>query len=323
MAQVRTRQDVWKLDEWHPTLLWYAKAIAEMQKRPINDPTSWRYQSAIHDYKRDRDPNASPSDVLPSTTEQQRFWNQCQHNSWFFLPWHRMYLHFFEQIVAAAVCKLEGPDDWALPYWNYSDTSNPNASLLPPAFRATTLPDGSPNPLRIQQRAVGVNEGEMFAFPEDVDLEPSLTEGIFVAAAVGGDPGFGGPQTVFHHSGGPVGTVEAVPHGSMHVAVGGNDGWMSRFFTAPLDAIFWLHHCNIDRLWSVWLNRDPLNTNPTQTEWLTTVPFEFHNAQGEIASLTCSQVTDTTASPLSYEYEDISDPLGAAPPTESGRLESM
>src|ERR1051326_3355587 len=111
MAGTRVRQDVWKLtrtDKWHPTLLWYAKAIAEMQTRPINDPTSWRYQAAIHDYIPGQDPLATPGDVLPSDAD--KFWAQCQHVSWFFLPWHRMYLFHFEQIIADTLVKLGGDD---------------------------------------------------------------------------------------------------------------------------------------------------------------------------------------------------------------------
>ncbi len=314
---VRTRQDVSKLSEWHPTLLWYARAIADMQQRPINDPTSWRYQAAIHDYQRDFDPHASPADVLPPTAEQERFWSQCQHFSWFFLPWHRMYLAFFEQIIAATVLKLGGPADWALPYWNYSDPSNPSARLLPSAFRATQLPDGSNNPLRVEERGASVNEGEEFAFDSDVDLLVCLTEESFISAPFGGDPGFGGRRTVFNHSGGPAGDLERVPHGSMHVAVGGDTGWMSGFNTAGLDPIFWLHHCNLDRLWTVWLRRDAQHLNPVEPPWLSSIEFEFHDAAGEPISLTCSQVIDTSAAPLEYDYEDVSDPLGAPPPTET------
>lgn len=59
---VRTRPDVWGLDEWDDTLLWYARAIAEMQTRPIADPTSWRFQAAIHAYNRNRAPYADPAD---------------------------------------------------------------------------------------------------------------------------------------------------------------------------------------------------------------------------------------------------------------------
>lgn len=314
---MRTRRDVWKLDEWNPILEWYARGIAEMQKRPINNSLSWRYQAAIHEYIRSRDPFADPADALPSSGQRRRFWSQCQHNSWFFLPWHRMYLLHFERIVAATIKQLGGPDDWALPYWNYSDTSNPNARRLPPAFRATSLPDGSPNPLRIEDRVPEANNGDEIAADFEVDLSTCLLEESFISAPFGGDPGFGGRRTAFNHSGGAMGDVERIPHGSMHVAVGGNTGWMSGFNTAGLDPIFWLHHCNIDRLWSVWIARDLLHKNPNQAAWLTNVKFEFHDATGAEVTMTSSQMVDTKAAPLLYEYEDISDPIGVIEAVEA------
>jgi tyrosinase len=306
---VRTRKDVWKLPAWDPILLWYARAIAAMQARRLDDPTGWRYQAAIHDYDRQADPIADPTDTLPTAADQQRFWIQCQHNSWFFLPWHRMYLACFEQIVAATIVGLGGPANWALPYWNYSDTGNPDARRLPPAFQADKLPDGTANPLRVDARNPGCNTGQIIADDIDTALD-CLKEPSFVAAVpAGGDPGFGGPKTNFNHSGGVVGSLETTPHGSMHVAVG---GLMGRFNTAGLDPIFWLHHSNIDRLWVVWRQRDPQHPDPTDPQWLTTPTFDFHDATGNVISFTANQVVDTTASPLLYQYEDVSDPLGVA-----------
>src|SRR5690606_25341262 len=83
---------------------------------------------------------------LPSPGEQTEYWNQCQHGSWYFLPWHRMYLAYFEEIVADTIVKLGGPPNWALPFCDYSDRSNPYALNIPPAFTA-----GSPatNPLHM------------------------------------------------------------------------------------------------------------------------------------------------------------------------------
>ena len=113
---IRVRRDVSTLDEWDESLVWYAKAVARMRERPIADPTSWRYQAAIHDYIRDADPYAQPDDELPSGAEQEKFWRQCQHFSWFFLPWHRWYLKYFEEIAGATITELGGPGDtWALP----------------------------------------------------------------------------------------------------------------------------------------------------------------------------------------------------------------
>src|SRR5262249_25604464 len=145
----------------------------------INDPTSWRYQAAVHDYNRPNDPNAKPNDPLPAPADQKTFWAQCQHGSWYFLPWHRMYLAYFEQVIAATVRKLGGPADWALPYWNYSDSANPNAKKLPPAFRAPTTPDGKPNPLRIASRLRG-NSGKDVTTNGGVSLN-CLTDQWFAA----------------------------------------------------------------------------------------------------------------------------------------------
>lgn len=308
----RTRQDVWRIDEWDPILVWYARAVREMQKRPIADPTSWRYQAAIHEYRQQLDPLRRPGDKLPSNADQRRFWSQCQHNSWYFLPWHRWYLYYFEEIVAKTVTQLGGPADWALPYWNYSDPTNPDARALAPEFWAETMPDGSPNALRVENRNFG-NDGAPVGDEADVDLT-CLTEPDYVADPTGGSPGFGGPRTRFNHSGGPVGALEITPHGSMHVAVG---GWLGRFNTAGLDPLFWLHHCNIDRLWVVWRKMDPQHVDPTEAAWLG-MSFEYHDASGAVVSKNVGDAVDTTA--LGYEYAVTSNPF--LPPGEEG-LESI
>jgi tyrosinase len=151
-STVRTRKNALTLGNPGDDLDWYSQAVAALQNRPLTDPTSWRYLSAVHGYSRALDPN--PTNVpFPSNADQRNFWNQCQHQSWYFPPWHRAYLVCFEQIVADAVVKLGGPTGWALPYWNYSDPSNNNqARLLPAAFVDATLPNNSPNPLFVQGR---------------------------------------------------------------------------------------------------------------------------------------------------------------------------
>src|SRR5260370_23155567 len=65
---------------WDPVTLWYAKAVADMQGRPVSDPTSWTFQAGIHGSTATPPPGAN--------------WNQCQHSSWYFLSWHRAYLYW-------------------------------------------------------------------------------------------------------------------------------------------------------------------------------------------------------------------------------------
>ena len=103
----------------------------------------------------------------------------------------------------------------------------------------------------------------------------------------------------------------------IHVDVGGStpvDGWMFDPDTAALDPIFWLHHANIDRLWSVWNRMSASNTDPTSTFWLTKLPFKFHDATGAVVSMKPSQILATTTSIFSYDYEDTSDPLATPAP---------
>src|SRR3954453_15139375 len=99
----RIRRNILKLPAGVKTLSWYERAVGAMLAKPMNDPTSWRYQAAVHEYVRAEDPLKKASDKLPTAAERKKYWTQCQHNSWFFLPWHRMYLHFFEQIVKEEV----------------------------------------------------------------------------------------------------------------------------------------------------------------------------------------------------------------------------
>lgn len=301
-APVRTRKDVYKLSATDKTLEWYAKAVAEMQKLPITDPRSWRYQAAIHGYLRSMDPYAKQGEPMPTQQEQAKFWNQCQHSSWFFLSWHRGYLLWFERICLGHIVRLGGPSDWALPYWNYS-RAPATVRMLPPAFRPQSV-GGKPNPLFVAGRTGGTS-GNVGLDPVEVSVD-CLKRANFVGTSSGGSPGFGGPQTGFNHGGGPVGACERTPHGDVHVAVG---GLMGAFETAGLDPIFWLHHCNIDRLWEVWRKRSGSTGDPTSTNWKN-LAFSIHDQNGAVITFKSADMVSTTAN--GYKYDDISDPFAVS-----------
>jgi len=280
---------------WHPILHAYAQAVRVMRSRDPDDPTSWDYQAAVHD-------------TFEPPPEGERFRGQCQHFTWFFLPWHRAYLAHFEGMVRAVLAELpDVPDEvkeaWALPYWGYERGGE--AAVIPPAFLLPSRPDGSVNPLSQAARDPWMAAGAQLP-PEDVTIASALAEVQFAEVPVPRMPsGFGGSTTGWHHNAGPgiPGELEITPHGSVHVGVGGD---MGAFATAPLDPLFWLHHCNIDRLWAMWLGQQSGRQNPIESGWLTDVVFDFHDATGaEVTSVPrdCGRPED-----LGYMYDDITPP---------------
>lgn len=282
------RRDIWTLQTDDPIVTWYGHAVREMRERPADNVTSWEYQAAIH-----------------GTHAQlnQPEWNECQHGSWFFFPWHRMYLYFFELIAREAIVGAGGPANWALPYWNYG-LGGRNAKL-PLAFREPTLPDGSENPLYVAERGPGVNTGASMpaakASPANALARPQ-----FVGTAE-----FGGGSTGPEQFAALRGATENVPHGSVHDWVGKGGGPMSDILRAAQDPIFWLHHANIDRLWSEWLSM-PGHANPTDPEWLRR-SFGFFDPGGAPASKRCENVLATLPD-LGYTYDTAPPPPPAVAP---------
>jgi hypothetical protein len=293
------RRNIWSLgtnaDPWHPVALAYAHGVRAMQALPISDPRSWDYQGAIHGTY-----TPPPRGAL---------WNQCQHATWYFLPWHRMYLYRFEAIMRSLLPPAEQAD-FALPYWDYSSGAPSNA--LPVVFRLPTLPDGTPNPLSVAQRAPSVNAGA--ALPSQItSTAQALAEPLYTVSQLGATTGFGGPRTGFAHQGPAFGSLENRPHNAVHVAVGGNTGLMTDPNTAALDPIFWLHHCNIDRLWEVW--RQANHVDPTVLTWLNR-SFPLHDETGARVTQRCREVTDIVGR-LDYTYDSL--PLVAGEVEEERR----
>jgi tyrosinase len=326
-------------------LLWYAKGVGAMQARALNDPSSWWFFAAIHgEYVTGPEfpgwgfipsPPNVPTTPQPSSSVSGLFWDQCQHQSWYFPPWHRGYLLALEAQIRADVIQLGGPSTWALPYWDYFGPGSEFA--IPPAFTQLNLPDGTPNPLFLAARYGPDNDGNIYVptpaailqHPGDPNFVPGpVTQDCMSNDLYTGDdantkpPGFGGPETGFSPGGGTSGNLEGNPHNLVHVYVGGNSpdgqtyGLMSDPGTAALDPIFYLHHANIDRMWAIW-NTTPTNANPTLSNWLNGPAaigdreFVMPMPDGSSWVYTPQQMTDI--SQLDYEYDSLPKPAPAEP----------
>ena len=87
----------------------YQAAVGAMLKLPAADPRNWYRNAFVH--------------LL-----------DCPHGNWWFLPWHRGYLGWFEQTCR----QLSQDPTFALPYWDWTGEwiKNHNGQFLtiPPAF---------------------------------------------------------------------------------------------------------------------------------------------------------------------------------------------
>jgi tyrosinase len=246
---------------WDDRALHYARAVGVMQGRAPEDPTSWAAQAALQ--------------------------RACPRGTWFFLPWLRMQLWYFERIVRAIVVENGGPPGWAQPFWGY-DAGGASAAL-PAAFVAPTLPDGAPNPLYrpVGERPAPLNAGR--PLPDAVTSAARALAARTFAPGFGGNPGVPGDTS----EPAPAGILEAQPHDAVAAVLGPN---------AALDPVFPLHLANVDRLWEVWLARGEGRANPPPFDWSDRA-FWFSDADGRPRSLTCGQVGDLAN--LDYAYAGV------------------
>jgi tyrosinase len=269
------RRDIFTLDPNGPEIASLRLGIATMMARPATDPTSWIYQANIHG-------------TFDSVTSGQ-IWNQCKHGSYFFFSWHRMYLFYFEKILRAA----SGDPNLTLPYWNWT---NPACRALPTA--CLTPADPVANPLYVTQRAAAINAGAELP-PEDVDMTQSFGLTNFFTTSWSG-VSFGGLKVSSTTQMGPHGTFESEPHDTIHVDIG---GYMQKPQTAARDPIFYLHHCNIDRLWKRWLDQGGGRANPTGDSFWMWSNFPFYNDQGKKVQTSAYYILNTKTQ-LHYVYDD-------------------
>lgn len=289
------RRNVYALSPDGPRISAFKAGVRAMKDRPQSSPRSWAYQAAIHGSYR------TPPDV-----RARRTWNKCQHASFFFLSWHRMYIYFFERILRAA----SGDPDLALPYWNYS---NPAQRALPLPFRDTAR---SSNPLYVTQRSTGINGGARLP-QSGVAFAPAFRVHNFLPRE-GSRLSFGGGriQEPAHFSR-FTGALENQPHNDVHNLVGGNSGWMGDPNTAAQDPIFWLHHSNIDRLRERWLDLDEGRANPVRNNvWMDT-EFTFFDEHGDEVKMSGRDIV-RTGPQLDYHYDD--EPAGAASVAAAARV---
>ncbi|MER8790161.1 tyrosinase family protein [Mesorhizobium sp. M0983] len=232
-AAPRVRRNASTMAASDPFFSDYAQALEAMHGLPTSDQRNWRNQALIHI-------------------------RHCTHQVVDFTHWHRWYLSFFEQICG----KLIGKPDFALAYWDWQESN----SKVPDSFFDVTQLD-------VAHWGDLSNEQSDNWGPDTVTTIG--TRGIARDQTMVSIPRFSNSfkkntldsirtQTEFEIF---TGLLERQPHNNTHVAVGSFNNAKGHMGDgmSPLDPVFWLHHCNVDRFWAEWQAAGNVSSDPSSS----------------------------------------------------------
>ncbi|KAK7246550.1 hypothetical protein RIF29_41419 [Crotalaria pallida] len=289
----------------------YEEAIHRMKALPSDDPRNFYQQANVHCAYCD---GAYRQVGFPDLDFQV-------HSSWLFFPFHRWYLYFYERILGSLIQDLD--PNFAIPFWNWD---NPNGMSIPSFYvdpnKSSPLYDSLRNANHLPPKLVDLdfngiedrttreeqassNLQVMYRQLVSSSKTPTLFFGTAYRAGDESDPGSG--------------VVENIPHGPVHNWIGGTEGNgedMGALYAAARDPIFYSHHANIDRLWSIWKTLGGKRKDITDSDWLES-GFLFYDENKNLVRVKVKDCLDTTK--LGYVYQDVDVPWLDAKPTPRRR----
>jgi hypothetical protein len=165
--------------------------------------------------------------TIPADRFTAQIWGTCAHGTLNFLPWHRLYLYYFERTVR----KQSGTTDFNLPYWDYfNEKFTWGGIALPKLVRGV-----SAGVLYDKYRTPGLNENTAALDVNDGSATQAFKFTDFISFS---------------------NQLQTQPHGTMHCSTGSGcrQPDIGLVPVSGLDPVFYMHHANIDRLWQCWLN---------------------------------------------------------------------
>jgi tyrosinase len=200
--------------------------------------------------------------------------NYCPHDLPYFLTWHRGYIYYFEQQLRI----VSGDKSLVLPYWDYY-----TYPVIPSEFTDTA----TGNPLYVSRVNTNVYQA--------LDLSPfgSTVKNFQRGLSNAFEP-----------------ALENAPHNPVHDIIG---SFMGDITTAPIDPIFYLHHCNIDRLWNAWSRRSTSKVPASSNAYWN---GSFTYASG----LTMAKSRTITTTGLGYDYANDTMPTALPQQAQQGRI---
>ena len=144
-----------------------------------------------------------------------------------FLPWHRDFLRKFEQALQAVDSTV------TLPYWDWtrSDSRDLDSGPWKTFFGGRNNKGGQFDHWNYTRRLTDPPLSESDPLPQLASIIAELRATTFTAYRA----------------------MEGGSHVPGHTWTGGTMAER----TSPLDPLFYLHHCNLDRLWAIWQQNNP------------------------------------------------------------------
>ncbi|PIN11267.1 hypothetical protein CDL12_16134 [Handroanthus impetiginosus] len=236
------------------------------------------------------------------------------HECWLFFPFHRWYLYFYERILG----KLIDDPNFTLPFWNWD---NPKGMRMPKIFDNETSPlyDANRNqsnrpPAIIDLGLTGITDDVQKVVNNLTIMHSEMIRSVNSTIDFMGQPYKAGslPRP-------GMGTSERGSHTAVHVWVGDprNDPYhedMGNFYSTGRDPLFYCHHSNVDRMWSIWrtLKTDvPKDLN--EPDFLN-ASFLFYDENKQLVRVKVADCIDHTK--MGYDYEKVDTPWLKYKPTK-------
>ena len=227
-----------------------------------------------------------------------------------FLPWHRYFLLRLEGFLQDAL----GDADFRIPYWDWcadAELPDPTTSVIwdgsnlgqfvglswPVRLAMNPFTGGLERVDRTMERALGADG----SLPRLTDVRDALRDHPVYDASPYNSSSSSGARNYIEGWVGP-----ANLHNDVHVWVGRDMGWSS----SPNDPVFFLHHCNVDRIWAAWQEKYP--AAPYLPDMTAPDSLQFHRSGDALYSIFEETITpeDLLDYGPSYQYDTLADFTG-------------
>ncbi|KAF6163126.1 hypothetical protein GIB67_024990 [Kingdonia uniflora] len=286
----------------------YKKAYELMKALPGDDPRSFTQQANIHCAYCD---GAYDQVGFPDLQIQV-------HNSWLFFPFHRYYLYFHEKILGSLI----GDPTFGLPFWNWDA---PAGMRMPPYFANPksalydTLRDAKHQPPTLIDLLYTTTDPTN-TDQQRIDSNLSIMYRQLVSNGKTAQLFMGSPYRAGDKSDPGAGSLENYPHGPVHLWTGDrtqpNGENMGNFYSAARDPIFYSHHSNVDRMWTVWKELGGKRKDFTDPNWLNS-GFLFYDQNSQLVKVKVKDCINQKN--LRYVYQEVEIPWVKSRPSPRAR----